>query len=77
MKNIVKSFLKNNGGNFAIIFALVLTPVAMTVGVATDYAGFRRMDSRMSLATEAAMLAASKELVRLREIDSPLTAITI
>lgn len=69
MKNIVKSFLKNNGGNFAIIFGLVLAPVAMSIGVAADYAGFKRMEGRMALSTEAAMLAASKELVRLREID--------
>jgi hypothetical protein len=69
MKNIVKSFLKNNGGNFAIIFGLVLAPVAMSIGLAADYAAYKRMDGHMQLATEAAMLAASKELVRLREID--------
>ncbi len=69
MKNIVKSFLKNNGGNFAIIFGLVLAPVAMSVGLAVDYAGYMRLDSRMSIATEAAMLAGSKHVVFLREQD--------
>ncbi|MGB7286764.1 MAG: Tad domain-containing protein [Salaquimonas sp.] len=69
MTNIVKTFLKSEGGNFATIFGLVLTPVLMTAGVAADYAGFKRMEGRMQLSAEAAMLAGSKEVIRIRDDD--------
>ena len=69
MKNIVKSFLNDKGGNFAIIFALTAAPVIGAAAMAVDYAGYKRMDTRMYIATEAAMLAASKHVVYMREQD--------
>lgn len=69
MKNIVKSFLKSEAGNFGVMLGLTLTPLAMSMGIAVDYAGFKRMEHRMSLAAEAAMLAGSKKVVYLREQD--------
>ena len=44
MRNIVKSFAKNNGGNFAIILGLTLAPIAMSVGMTVDYTSFKRME---------------------------------
>jgi hypothetical protein len=72
MKNIIKSFARNSSGNFGIMFGLVLTPVLMCMGAAVDYAGFKRMESRMTLASEAAMLAGSKAVVKMREDDYAL-----
>jgi Flp pilus assembly protein TadG len=69
MSNIVKKFLKNQNGNFAIIFGLTLAPIAMSMGLAADYSAFQRMDSRVQFATEAAMLAASKHMNYVREQD--------
>ena len=69
MRNIVKSFAKNNGGNFAIILGLTLAPIAMSVGMTVDYTSFKRMETRMITAAEAAMLAGTKAVVQLREQD--------
>ena len=69
MKGIVRKFLKDEGGNFATILGVALTPVIMCAGISVDYVGFKRVETRMTLSAEAAMLAASKEVQKSREED--------
>ena len=69
MKNIVKKFLKSESGSFAHILGVSIIPTLMTAGVAADYAGFKRMETRMHLSAEAAMLAVSKKVMAVREAD--------
>lgn len=69
MKNPLKNFWKSEGGNFAITLGLTLTPIMMSVGAAADYSGFKRLENRMMISAETAMLAASKHVVKLREQD--------
>ncbi|WP_156892540.1 TadE/TadG family type IV pilus assembly protein [Salaquimonas pukyongi] len=69
MKGIVRKFLKDDGGNFAIILGLALTPVIMCAGVSVDYVGFKRVENRMTLSAESALLAASKEVKKMQEED--------
>ncbi|MCB1423541.1 MAG: hypothetical protein KDJ69_13975, partial [Nitratireductor sp.] len=65
----MKKFLRNEGGNFATILGVAITPVLMCAGVSVDYVGFKRLETRMTLSAEAAMLAASKEVQKAREED--------
>ncbi len=51
------------------MLGLTLTPVAMSVGVGVDYSSFKRMENRMVLAAESAMLAGSKKVIAVREQD--------
>lgn len=69
MKGIVKKFLKDEGGNFATILGVALTPVLMCAGVSVDYVGFKRLETRMTLSAESALLAASKEVKKMQEED--------
>jgi hypothetical protein len=69
MTNIIKRFLKSEAGNFGMILGLTIAPVMMSVGAAVDYTGFKRLETRMVLASEAALIAATKEMVRIREED--------
>lgn len=69
MTNPLKNFWKSESGNFAITLGLTLTPIMMSVGVAADYSGFKRLENRMTISAETAMLAASKHIVKLREQD--------
>lgn len=65
----ISAFLKSTSGNFGVMLGLTLTPIAMSLGVAIDYSAYKNMESRMVVAAEAAMLAGSKEVVRVREQD--------
>lgn len=69
MKKLLNKFLKSESGNMAVILGVSITPILMTTGVAIDYTGFKRMETRMEVAAEAAMLAGSKRVVYVREQD--------
>ncbi len=69
MNKSLNKFFKSDAGNFAITLGLTLTPIMMSVGAAADYSGFKRLENRMIISAETAMLAASKHVVRLREQD--------
>ncbi|MCB1387367.1 MAG: Tad domain-containing protein [Nitratireductor sp.] len=64
-----RRFGRDERGNFATILGLTIVPVLMFTGVAVDYSGFKRLESRMNVSAEAAMLAATKEVVKMREQD--------
>lgn len=69
MKGIVKKFLRDEGGNFATILGVAITPVIMCAGVSVDYVGYKRLETRMTLSAEAALLSASKAVKKMQEED--------
>jgi hypothetical protein len=56
-----KHFLAAHGGNFALTFALIVTPLAAAVGAAIDYSRLANSDSRLQEALDAAVLSAAIE----------------
>lgn len=57
----IKGFWRRNGGNVAVIFALMLLPVAIVVGFAIDTSRQVTADRVLQRATDIAALAAAKE----------------
>ena len=60
----VAGFRRAKRGNFAIIFALMLMPVAAIAGLALDYARIRTTQSLLQSAVDAAALAAAGAIGR-------------
>ncbi len=58
MKKLTRFFLSNTSGNFAVIFAVALLPVALSVGLAVDYTYASRNKSGIQQALDVAALAA-------------------
>lgn len=52
-----ESFLRNDRGSIAIIFAAVLVPVVMSIGIAIDYGRALTAKTELQSATDAAALA--------------------
>ncbi|MCB1438537.1 MAG: hypothetical protein KDJ63_02080 [Nitratireductor sp.] len=65
----MKNFLRNESGNFAVIFGLSLVPLAMLSAITVDYSNYKRMEGVAINAAEAAILAAAKDVTREREQD--------
>jgi len=61
MLNTIKRFLKNRGGNIAVIFAIVAAPLMLSVGVATDYAVNRNAAKELQEILDAAVLAGATD----------------
>lgn len=51
------NLLRNQSGNFAMVFALTLLPITLAIGVAVDYSGKYRFESRLQEITDASALA--------------------
>ena len=58
----LKQFLRDERGNFAMMFAIGIIPVALSAGIAIDYSMASRYDSRLQAAVDAATLAAGVDL---------------
>ncbi|MEZ5799705.1 MAG: TadE/TadG family type IV pilus assembly protein [Nitratireductor sp.] len=54
-----RSFIKDRGGNFAIIFGLSLVPLMGLAGAAVDYSRILKAENRLQSAADAAALAAA------------------
>ncbi len=57
-----KQFCQNNNGNTAIVFALAIVPLLLSVGVSVDMVRANRAQIRMQAAADAAALAAGAEV---------------
>jgi len=60
LRRVAMRFHRNTAGNFSIIFAVSILPIALMIGVATDYANAGRVHSMLQSAVDAATLAATK-----------------
>ena len=58
MNKLTRSFLSDTRGNFAVIFAVALLPVALSVGLAVDYTYASRNKAGIQQALDVAALAA-------------------
>ncbi len=59
---IIKRFHHNNSGAFALIFSIILLPIVLAVGLATDFAKLKMHQSALQSGADAAALAATKYL---------------
>ena len=59
MLGLTRSFIKDKGGNFAIIFGLSLVPLMGLAGAAVDYSRILKAEDRLQSAADAAALAAA------------------
>lgn len=57
LKNLFRSFLGDRRGNFAIIFALTLTPIAIAAAASVDISRAYIVETRLKAALDAAALA--------------------
>ncbi|MEC9343148.1 MAG: pilus assembly protein TadG-related protein, partial [Pseudomonadota bacterium] len=57
----VRRFLRNEAGNYAMLFAISAFPILGTVSLAVEYSGMQRHRASVQHALDAATLAAAKE----------------
>lgn len=57
LKNLLRSFFGDRRGNFAIIFALTLTPIAIAAAASVDISRAYIVETRLKAALDAAALA--------------------
>lgn len=57
-RDFLASFIRNDRGNFAVMFALLLVPLLVSVGMAVDFSQALVVRGRLSHAIDAAALAA-------------------
>jgi Flp pilus assembly protein TadG len=60
---MLKKFLRNEQGNYAVIFALAALPIFGSVGLAFDYSNVSRLRHDLGNSLDAAGIAAGKEFV--------------
>ncbi len=56
------SFLRGQSGNVAVTLAIAIVPLMMAGGAAVDYANWTAVQARLQAATDAAALAAGREI---------------
>lgn len=61
MRVLINRFLKNEGGNFAIIFGLALVPIAASIGAGVDYSQMNNRKAKMQSAADTAIFAAARD----------------
>jgi len=66
---MLKRFLKNQDGNFAMIFALVSLPIMLGVGAAMDYSGVSREQGRLQNTLDAAILAVGTDFNTMKKSE--------
>lgn len=58
---VLRNFLNDRGGNFAIMFSFVALPVLLGVGIAVDYANLLRIKDALQSSADAAVLAVAQK----------------
>ena len=58
---MISSFLRDFRGNFSIILALAALPIMICAGVAVDYSGLSREQTRLQNSVDAAILAVGQD----------------
>ncbi len=58
---LVRRFYRDKGGNFAIIFGLLLVPIAFSVGASVDYSQMHSRKTKMQSAVDTAVQAAARD----------------
>ena len=58
---MISSFLRDYRGNFSIILALAALPIMICAGVAVDYSGLSREQTRLQNSVDAAILAVGQD----------------
>lgn len=59
----LKNLIFNRDGNVAIMFAISIMPIMLSVGAAVDFAGAANLRNKIAIATDAALLAATSEVM--------------
>ncbi|MGB7431487.1 MAG: TadE/TadG family type IV pilus assembly protein [Ahrensia sp.] len=70
----ISRFKREEGGNFAIMFALVATPVLLASSMMIDYSNMTRVKSQTMFAADTAIMAAASnagKTVDLNGLDTP------
>ena len=58
---LLRRFARSEGGNFAIIFGLLLVPMMGLIGTAVDYSSMLSRQSKIQTAADTALLAAARD----------------
>lgn len=58
---LFRKFCRHEGGNFAIIFGLLLVPIAFSVGASVDYSQMHGRKTKMQTAVDTAIQAAARD----------------
>jgi len=66
---MLKRFIKNQNGNFAMMLALVSLPVMLSVGVAVDYSGLSREEGRLQNTLDTALLAVGTDFTTMKKSE--------
>ena len=69
---MLKKFLRNEDGNYAIIFSLMVLPIFGSVGMAFDYSNVSRLRHDLGNSLDAAGTAVSKEFIDGDKTDAEL-----
>ena len=63
VKKYIKKLLSNTSGNVALVFAISLMPIMLSVGAAIDYTRAANLRNKVAHATDAALLAAASAVL--------------
>lgn len=69
---MLKNFIRNEDGNYAVIFALASLPIFASVGLAVDYSNVTRLKTEMTSSIDAACIATGKEFLAGTKTDEQL-----
>lgn len=73
---MLKKFIRNEDGNYAVIFALASLPLFASVGLAVDFSNVTRLKSEMTNSIDAACIATGKEFITGQKTDEELRTFT-
>ena len=71
-EKMLKQFIRNEDGNYAVIFALASLPIFASVGMAVDYSNVTRLKTEMTSSIDAACIAVGKEFLTGTKTDEQL-----
>ena len=66
----LSNFIKNNAGNIAPTFALILLPILIAAGSAVDYSMFLNQRERIIASADAAILGASSSVAKTSNLEN-------
>jgi uncharacterized protein YegL len=69
LKNTIRKFLSNKGGNIAISAALTFIPIMFSVGAAIDFSRSSNLHNNVARATDAALLASVSDVMKDVDLD--------
>ncbi|MCF6322061.1 MAG: VWA domain-containing protein [Rhizobiaceae bacterium] len=75
LRNLLSNFKTKINGNVAVIFGIAIIPIMMTMGTALDYSRYANLQTKVASATDAALLAATAEVMSSVDVDDEIAVL--